>query len=628
VCGINGIWFFEQKSSVGQASINKMNNAIAHRGPDSDGVFNIDNLFLGHRRLSIIDLSDAGKQPLIHKNLSLVFNGEIYNYLELKNELKNDFNFVSSSDTEVLLAAYKKWGQNMLHKLRGMFAFAIYNSENQQLFIARDRFGIKPLYYYFKDNKLIFSSEIRALLKSDLIEKKLNKQVLGQYLRYQTVQAPDTFIEDVKMLLPGHYLNITLEDFKESNWYNPVQAALNKPSVANRNQALKLVAEGLNLALEDRLIADVPVGAFLSGGIDSSLLVGLAAKLYDKKLETFHISFAEKEFSEAKYAKIIADKFGTNHHDIQLSPNYFLENLNAGMQALDFPSADGLNTYMVSKAAVKTGIKVTLSGLGGDEIFAGYDIFKRAVSLRNKKWLASFPVSARVMAGNLLKALKPSIKSDKIAEILSQDYFDVEYLYRFNREVLNLEIVKKLLVEPSAHSTNENVYKQIGSLVAFGELGYNLPITGKVSIAEITTYLQNILLRDTDQMSMAHALEVRVPFLDHRLVETVLPLPDTWKISPEKNKSLLIDAFPGLLPEVIFNRPKQGFTLPYEHWLKNELLSFCKSNLQYLGTLPYFNANEIEKLHKQFLKGDPKITWSRIWHLVVLANWIKTNELN
>jgi asparagine synthase (glutamine-hydrolysing) len=622
VCGINGIYYF-YKDNPNKEAIAKMNKAIAHRGPDNLGEFHSKGLSFGHVRLSIIDLSENGNQPFVRGNVSLVFNGEIYNYKSLKSELSSDFNFTSNTDTEVIIAAYHKWGINLLSRLRGMFAFALYDQEKNQLFVARDRFGIKPLYYQTDNEKFIFSSELKGILSSGLVQPKINNEVLGEYIRYQTVLAPNTIIEEVKMLMPGHYFLITPEEFSDKAWYNPLENAQKQIQPRSRNEALKKVAENLSLAMEDRLVADVPVGAFLSGGIDSSLLVALASKLYDKKLDTFHISFAEEEFSEAKFASSIAKKYNTNHTDIKLSPVYFLEHLEAGLEAMDFPSADGLNTYMVSKATAETGVKVALSGLGGDEVFAGYDIFNRAVSLKSNKWLNSFPIWARGIGGALLKKVQPSIKSDKISQVLSEDYFDVEYLYKYNREVLNTEIVKSLTVEPNALKQINSVYNQLSAMMGFGKTGYYFPITGKVSMAEITTYLQNILLRDTDQMSMAHALEVRVPFLDHRLVESVIAMPDEWKLQGDYNKSLLIDAFPNLLPEEVYKRTKQGFTLPYEKWMRNELKPFCDQQIEFLGLQPYFNAAQLNQLYQRFTNNDAKVTWSRIWHLVVLGSWLR-----
>ncbi|MGY6562189.1 MAG: asparagine synthase (glutamine-hydrolyzing) [Luteibaculaceae bacterium] len=624
MCGINGLWYFNQAEHTARESVRKMNLALQHRGPDNADIYQKENLTLGHARLSIIDLSEAGNQPFVRQHIALVFNGEIYNYRALKAELQNHYTFTTNSDTEVLAAAYLHWGIALLPKLRGMFAFAIFDAQQNKLFIARDRLGIKPLYYYHDNSKIAFSSELRALKASGVFNTRLNQNALYEYLRYQTVLAPQTLLTDVQMLMPGHYAVVTPQGIKTTEWYNVSKAAQTN-MIPSRAEALPKVKQAVEQALEDRLVADVPVGAFLSGGIDSSLLVGVASELYNKKLDTFHISFAEKAFSEAKYAKIVADKFNTNHTDIQLSPSYFLEHLEEALQAVDYPSADGLNTYMVSKVTAQTGIKVALSGLGGDEVFAGYDIFKRAVSIEQNKALKAIPLWVRMGLGNVLKSIKPSVKSDKIAQVLSQEQFTVEYLYRFNREVLSRETVQPLLKTMTDITETDAVFSQLQAAFST-DAGRLLPTTGKVSLAEITTYLQNILLRDTDQFSMAHALEVRVPFLDHRLVELVIGLPDSYKLGVS-NKNLLLDAFPNLLPESIFNRPKQGFTLPYEFWMRNELASFCDKKIEFLAQKPWFSQEGIRKLYNRFKAKDPRVGYSRIWHLVVLAHWLEQHGI-
>ena len=595
MCGINGIFGLENISEPHKV-IEDMNSALAHRGPDSGRVFSNNLVALGHRRLSIIDTSENGNQPFFSKdrNLVLVFNGEIYNYIELKQELK-EYKFVSNTDSEVVLASFLKWGKDCVKKFNGMFAFAIWNEINQELFISRDRLGIKPLYYTESNQNFAFSSELRSLLKSKITPAVLDKNSLVEYLRYQTVHAPRTIIENVYSIPAGHSLLLTdNERILEKYW------SLENPSIvgntSNRALIRERIRELLKSSIELRMRADVPFGAFLSGGIDSSAIVALMSQEAELPVSTFSVVFNELEFSEAKYARIIADKYKTNHHEILITARDFLEDIPNALQAMDHPSGDGPNTYMVSQVTKNAGVKMALSGLGGDEIFAGYDIFKRSIKLEKNKWIRSFAGVFRSLAGKALTLAQPTIAAHKIAEILSQEYFDLPHAYCINRKILFDKEIQKLL-------TNDNIKynaildrsKEIDHLTDNSKFG----VLSKVSALEIDTYMSNVLLRDSDQMSMAHSLEVRVPFLDHRLVEYGLILSDEVKF-PHSPKQLLVESLGELIPTEIVNRRKMGFTLPWDSWMKNELRSFCEDALRSLGERPEFNHLELNKLWHRF----------------------------
>lgn len=627
MCGITGIFGLENTQEA-QDKINWMNNTLAHRGPDAKGTFVQPNIALGHQRLAIIDLSAAGNQPFYSpdKRFCMVYNGEVYNYLDVKKELP-EFNFQTQSDTEVILAAYQKWGKSCLEKLNGMFALAIWDKQEETLFIARDRMGIKPVYYYKSDENFVFASEIRALLKSDLIPKKLNPSGLTDYLRYQTVHAPETILQDVFMLLPGHCLTISKNKFEIVQYWNILKSYKNTSDKQAYPDVKNQIQETLLQAVEKRLVADVPYSAFLSGGIDSSIIVGLMSQVAKQKVKTFSVTFAEPEFSEARFAKIIADKFQTDHTEIQLSPDDFLELIPNALQSMDHPSGDGPNTYVVSKVTKAAGITVALSGLGGDELFAGYDIFKRSLKLENYAWMGKIPKTFRKLGGEGIKMLKSSVATDKIAEILKQEKLDFENTYPLSRQVLMDEILLKVLNKNSSLQGKEgleisNVKKIVNSLK-----DEKIPLLSKVSYAEVNSYMQNTLLRDTDQMSMAHALEVRVPFLDHELYEYVFGIRDSFKY-PHSPKKLLVDSVGDLLPDKVVNRPKMGFVLPWENWLKKELKSFAETKIASLAKRSYFHENEINQLWKRFLNQDQKITWARIWILVVLENWLQENGVS
>lgn len=623
MCGINGIYKFSG-IDYSDKLIMEMNKAMAHRGPDADKIFTDNYVHFGHRRLSIIDTDERADQPFLShdKRFVLIFNGEIYNYNEIKKSL-SDYNFTTNSDTEVLLAAYMKWGEHCLQHLNGMFAFAIWDSEEKTLFIARDRLGIKPLYYYLDNEQIVFSSSLKSILSTDLVDRKLSQKALIDYLRFQTVHAPYTIIDDVFMLEPGQYMMLTQEkQFIKSYWKPEDKFQYVAPDLETIKSEIR---NKLSSAVKKRLMSDVPFGAFLSGGIDSSIIVALMAENQDSKVDTFSITFKEDEFSESKYAKIIAEKYQTNHHEIELSVNEFMDLIPEGLNYLDHPSGDGLNTFVVSKKTKEAGITMALSGLGGDELFGGYSIFKQIPDIQNKNWLSSFPNYARKQLGTVYDLVKNNVASSKIKAILKQEYFDTEYVYQFYRQVLMDDQISKLVNKRPLplNRTFEIAHEQIG----YGTKGWSLPPLSRISVAEFSTYMSNVLLRDSDQMSMASALEVRVPFLDHELIEYVLGIPDDIK-EPITPKKLLVDSFKELIPEEIYNREKMGFVLPYEKWMKNELKSFCETNLEVLKKLKFFNSKAIDKLWNKFLKGNKKVTWSRIWPLVILGNWIELNQIH
>lgn len=628
MCGISGIVSSNNNNSLYESSIHKMTSAISHRGPDAEGIWKDENCFLGHRRLSIIDLSESGNQPFISHDARyvLIYNGELYNYRELKLFLQQaeqgtknlPYFFKTDTDTEVILASYLRWGKDCVQKFNGMFAFAIWDKVDKKLFIARDRMGIKPLYYHFNNQTLLFSSEIRAILKSDLIPKELNKNSVAEYIQYSTVHAPNTIVKDVNMLMPGCFLefDINSSDLKIQQYWN-----INDYSKSKNDLSYTEICSNVNTLLtssiERRLVADVPFGAFLSGGIDSSAVVGLMSKVSSEKIRTFNVSFDESEFSESVYAKQIAKKFNTEHHEIKLTPNDFLKQLPEALSAIDHPSGDGPNSYIVSKATKNVGISMALSGLGGDELFAGYDIFKRYYELENKKWLNIVP--AKSLIGKVIAAKKKSVQGDKTSEILSLSTINGFNAYPINRKLFNQKDFNNLLKEKY---NSDNFIKNI---IKKSETDKQ-HILSRVSLFEIQTYMQNILLRDADQMSMAVALEVRVPFLDYKLVEFALSVPDKHKY-PTSPKKLLTDSLKDLLPPEIMNRTKMGFVLPWKNWLKNDLKEFCEINIKEFSERGFVNKDSVLIIWQRFLNNDPKISWSRVWHLIVLNNWIKENGI-
>lgn len=624
MCGINGIFGLESIENP-KGVIQSMNAKLAHRGPDNDGIYTDDSVALGHRRLSIIDTSDASNQPYYSTdgNLVFIFNGEVYNFEELREEIGSDYNFSTSSDTEVVLAAYAKWGLDFLSKLNGMFSLAIWDKTKKQLIIARDRLGIKPLYYSETDDSFIFSSELRSLLESGLIKRKLDRNNLIEYLRYQTVHSPRTLIENVHSIPAGHYLVLN-DNERILNKYWEISEPQSFGNLKDETQVKTKIKSLLKSSVNYRMKADVPYGAFLSGGIDSSAIVGLMSEDSEMPVSTFSVVFNEREFSEAPYAELIAKKFKTNHHEILLTADDFLKEIPNALKSMDFPSGDGPNTYLVSKVTKASGITMALSGLGGDELFAGYPIFKRSMQLSQNMWLKSFAGVFRNAAGSMLKAFKPSVASYKMADVLGQEYIDLPHSYSVNRKVLFDKEINSLLTY--SEKMANPLLSHCKALDISGDKN-SLEVISKVSIMEITTYMQNTLLRDSDQMSMAHALEVRVPFLDHRLVEYALMLDDKIKY-PHTPKRLLVESLGDLLPDEIVNRPKMGFTFPWESWMKGELKEYCEAHLINLGKRDCFNSQGVSSLWNRFLKGDKLISWSRVWHLIVLENWLEANGID
>lgn len=604
-----------------------MNKTLAHRGPDNDGTWQHDNVAFGHRRLSIIDLSAESNQPFFSNDnrFVIVYNGELYNYKDLKFELQRavhgsnqvPYFFKTGSDTEVVLAAYIRWGNKCLDYFNGMYAFAIYDTLEKKTLVARDRIGVKPVYYYFGDEGFVFSSEIRPILHSGIKKFKLNSQAVSEFVMYQTVFAPNTIIQGIKMLMPGHLIEVQNGKATMSEYYS-INTISHTPDNLSYDEICKQTNELLTRSVERRLVSDVPFGAFLSGGIDSSVVVGLMSKVCNEQVRTFNVSFDESEFSESKYARLIAKKFNTKHYEIKLTPHDFLAQLPEALTAMDHPSGDGPNTYIVSKETKKAGITMSLSGVGGDELFAGYDVFKRMAQLQKRSWINAVPAFARRSVGYAIRQQKRSVSGNKLEELLAQAKINFNTAYPLSRSLFTGRELNKLLKEPDPFSSIKRILSEVPQIEEH--------LLSAVSISEINTYLQNTLLRDTDQMSMAVALEVREPFLDYKLMEFVLGVNDSYKY-PHTPKKLLTDSMGDLLPDDVVNRPKMGFTLPWKNWLKNELKNFCEKNIIEFSTCDFCNKNEIVNLWQRFLNNDQTVTWSRVWHLVVLNNWLKENKI-
>ena len=609
MCGIAGIYSFKQQP-VQLELVKKMTTAMAHRGPNAVGFLEDENVALGHRRLSIIDLSEGANQPFADhsRRYQMVYNGELFNFLDVKKTI-TDHSYTTTGDTEVLIEAFARWGIDCLSKFKGMFAVAIWDTVEKELWLARDRMGVKPLYYYADDNYLVFASEIRAILATGLAPAKLNKKAVANFLKYQSVSSPDSIIEGIHELPPAHFMKIRNGQIEIRSYWDITAA----PPVAEKDpvKIKKHIYDLLQQAVSQRLISDVPIGSFLSGGIDSSAVVALMSKANSSKPVTFNISFEEKEYDESAYAEIVARKFNTDHHKIVLQPKVMLEELTNALNAMDTPSGDGINTYVVSKAVKQAGLTVALSGVGGDELFAGYPFFKKYFQLQQQSfgWNATSGVR-KLVAGfageskwrDLL--LAPSSRIADIYPVLRQivsprDIIQLTHLDSYSDEVAELLRSKEKAIK-------------------------GFPYFSQVSIAEYFGYTYQTLLKDTDQMSMAHSLEVREPFFDHELIEYVLRIPDDIKY-PNYPKQLLVESMGDLLPPEIVHRKKQGFTFPWAFWMKKELAAFCETHINRICERDFIQADALRKKWQQFLAGENNIRWMEIWLFVILEYWLEKN---
>jgi asparagine synthase (glutamine-hydrolysing) len=622
MCGITGI--FTTRSFQHSELCAELTKQLHHRGPDFSYVLQLDEFCsVGHARLKIIDLSDNANQPMqcYQNRFVIVFNGEIYNFKQLKLELQRvsfhskekPYPFQTNSDTEVILAAYHRWGENCVQFLDGMFAFAIYDKFNKEIFLARDRMGKKSLYYYLNDNVFIFSSEIRPLLQSNLIPKKINTSQLYDYFQYHTNFSPHTLITDIQLIESSTSLKIALQNNKlkseKKKYWKTIDKTYSTDNISYDEAKIK-VRKLLFDAVEKRLISDVPLGAFLSGGIDSSAIVSILKQFYSNNVNTFHITTEKKEFSENQYAQSLAELYKTNHHNIILKEKEVLELVPEALEKMDYPSGDGINTYIVSKYTKQAGITVALSGIGGDELFAGYPSFKIMKKFQSLDFL-DFPAIRKSVANFI-----PERFSYRLKILLQSPSLKVYELFPFHRKVF---LEKKLPLKNSNKSTFFNAHLSEKKLID------NEHFLSFVSLLELDNYLQNVLLRDTDQMSMANALEVRAPFLDTALVNFVLALPDEYKY-PTTPKKLLTDALSDLLPKDIIHRKKMGFVLPFKDWMRKELFEFCNQNIKDLSEHSFIDNAKLMSEWKKYT-NNKNDKWWMFWHLIVLQNWISKNDI-
>jgi asparagine synthase (glutamine-hydrolysing) len=636
MCGIAGAAFWDTATSPAdqEAIVGRMIDRLAHRGPDGRGLVRCTaaggtrgpQAVFAHTRLSIIDLSARASQPMTiaSRPLWVTYNGEIYNFGEVRQTLEAAGRiFQSASDTEVLLQGYDHWGPAVVDRLRGMFAFAIWDETRRELLLGRDRLGVKPLYFYRDDRCLLFASEIRALLASGLIERRLDPIALDQYLAYQSVPSPRTLVRGVRMLDPGRVaVARDADQFVERQYWDAIANAATDARSADRRDAVAHVHELLTDSVRLHLVSDVPVGVFLSGGVDSAAITSLMRQ-EGVTPRTFTIACPGTSFDEGPHARAVARAFETTHAEIALDPNDICRDVPVALSGVDHPSGDGLNTFLVSRAVREAGIKVALSGLGGDEFFGGYPSFRRLGRLApyGRFWGVA-PRGVRGAAAAALRTLGgDSVSSTKAAALLETDG-RMPQMFPVMRQMFSATQREALLGPDFVHAGEDHRDPYVALLEDAEARRGRLGTLSLVSFAEARTYMHDVLLRDTDQMSMRHGLEVRVPLLDHRLVEYLMGLPDDVREGGRMPKPLLVEGIREPLPAVCL-QPKRGFVLPFAEWMRGSLRDYCQARvIGSLATRGVMNSKVLASLWQSFLAGERRTSWSRPWTLVALDAWL------
>lgn len=621
MCGIAGILKLNNQLKVTSKEIEKMIAPIYHRGPDDSGVFIQNNIGLGFRRLSIIDLSEYGHQPMCNydKSIWIVFNGEIYNFQELRKECENlGYSFSSESDTEVILALYQIHGENFINRLRGMFGFAIWDNNEAKLILARDRIGKKPLYYYFNDGIFVFASELKSIKAKIDSLGSINQQSLNEYFTYGYISSSDTIYSKIKKLKPSHIAIVKNGTFTERKYWE----IRFEPNTLNDEPAILTNVENLiSEAVKIRMISDVPLGAFLSGGIDSSLIVAMMAKHSSAPIKTFTIGFDRKDFDESIYAKKIAHIFGTDHTEEIVKPNYaeLIENI---LLDFDEPFGDSsaLPTYILSKMT-KNYVTVALSGDGGDELFGGYHVYSIA---KNELVLDKFPDFAKSLFKSLAKVYPPKFRGGNTLYRASLKSPAERFSER--RKIFYESELESLFLPEAFY----DIYKQdpnVKQLINFNE-AKSLDFMLQCQYNDFKNYMVDDILVKVDRMSMLNSLEVRSPLLDYSIAELAFKISPKFMNKDGQQKYILKKILEKYLPKELIYKKKQGFALPLRHWFNNELFDFSHdyifSNQMRLTNL--FNFTYIEKIFDIHKKGRRDMSY-RLWLILAFSVWIQKNKI-
>ncbi len=629
MCGICGK-IARGGQGIDEALIHKMASALSHRGPDSAGSYCRRNgrvsVGLGHRRLSIIDLSESGRQPMANedKTIWMVFNGEIYNFQSLRQELeKKGHRFTSKMDGEVILHLYEEEGARSFGRLSGMFAFALWDETAKILVLCRDRIGIKPLVYYQKGGSFVFASEIKSILQDPDVRKEIDWQALDLYLTLNYIPAPYTIFEDMRKVRPGHYLLVGEgQIIEQAYWELPDKADGPGQHGNGLEEHKRAIYQSLEEAVRGYMIADVPVAAFLSGGIDSSIIVGLMARNSTRPVKTYSIGYTDiPMYDETHYARDVAEFNLTEHHEIKLAARDIIKAVPLVLSSLDEPFADSsaVPTYVVSRETAKD-VKVALSGDGGDELFAGYRIYT------GEYWHSRYllvPGPLRNMLGGLILSLPDSRASRALEYVRRLKKFVrgaggafEDRFFAWN-EIFSREIRENIL------SIGNGIDLDLGKKRLTERLNEkNFDVINRMLYADVKESLPGDMLQKVDAMSMLNSLEVRVPFLDHRVCEVAFGIPGDFKIKQGRGKYVLMETFRDILPACLHKRPKWGFEMPISRWFKGELKYLLdeylsKDRIERQGIFRY---PVIEKILSDHLQYRSDTSWL-IWNLIVFQAW-------
>lgn len=628
MCGIAGIYSLSTKAHIPKNTLEQVALSLDKRGPDNQSIVDLQKTIFIHARLSIIDVSEHANQPFFdkEKRYSIIFNGEIFNYIELKKDLQNKgYTFSTQSDTEVLLYAYIHYKEDCLNKLNGFFSLAIYDSHSQDLFVALDRFGVKPLYYSVYENNVYFASELKSLMHFD-IPKKLNWTAMSLYFQLNYIPDKHSIFEHINKLKPGHYILIKKNQIEIKQWYSlPYDALAAENNTLNYQQQQDKFYQLLDDAVRLRLISDVPLGAFLSGGIDSSVIVALASK-YTSQLNTFSIGFEDASFfDETHYANLVAKHFNTHHTVFKLKNDDLLNSLYDLLAYTDEPFADSsaLLVNLLSKYT-RQHVTVALSGDGGDELFAGYNKHYGEWQCRNGGWKAkaiqhllpiweALPKSRNGKISNKIRQLQ------RFAEGMNVDrterYWNWCSFVNF-KEADTILRKRTQQVLPEIIETKQNFTQFI---THDGTLNDCLR-------ADVALVLAYDMLVKVDRMSMCNSLEVRTPFLDYRVVEFAFSIPVSSKINAVQKKKIVQDTFKKMLPAELYNRPKKGFEVPLLQWFKTDLKTYLDKeifDLDFIQQQQIFDINYIDTLKKQLHSNNPGDVHAKIWAMLLFQNFYK-----
>jgi len=627
MCGIVGIYNFSSEP-ITESIIKKMADSIVHRGPDDEGIYQDNRVLLGHRRLSIIDLTSMGHQPMTNENgdIWIVFNGEIYNYLQLNILLeKKGHKIRSRCDTETIIHCYEEFGFDCVHHLRGMFSFTIWDKRKNILFAAVDRLRIKPFYYTVTDNKFVFASELRAILDSGLYSSELNYEAIHHYLSMQAIPVPQTIFKNISTLPGGYRLILSDNEVKsEQYWDVNYNEFLDDDEQTIRKNVHDLLSE----SVEIRLMSDVPLGAFLSGGIDSSIIVALMSKMTEKKIDTYSIGYnvGGSDWDDTYYAKLVSQKFNTNHKVKIIEEEDILNELRNFIFYLDQPSTDAINSYFVSQLAAED-ITVVLCGQGGDELFGGYNSFvlTQKFLAREKKWnlLPDFMQSSIIGLFNSSPSFIQDSDLGRKANLFLERAKSLENKYSSIRMELTesekSHIYSDMLKNRLNGAKTNHIYKKY-----FDNVKDTEDIIQKLRYLELKVHLGDVLMRDVDVMSMAFSLETRIPIIDHKLVEYASKIPSNLIINNGFKKYIFIEAFKDLLPSEVLNREKRGFAFPLNLWLREglrPLTDFVLSE-KIIGERGLFDPGAIIKMKEDFYSGKVR-HYRKIWGVAILEMWMR-----